>query len=96
MHKVGTSTDGPHAQIKCLKQEMKQKRFRSNFEIKNWNEMKLKLLFKWNRSWNKVQFSINFKIQIEQEREIHFWNKNHSQKQFGPHGSTYTCAGISF
>ena len=35
MPKVGVGTDGPHAQIKFFKQEIKQKRFRSNFEIKN-------------------------------------------------------------
>ena len=35
MHKGGVGTDGPQAQIKFLKQEIKQKRFRSNFEIKN-------------------------------------------------------------
>ena len=46
MHKGGVGTDGPHAQIKFLKQEIKQKRFRSNFEIKNSNEIKLKLIFK--------------------------------------------------
>ena len=88
MHKVGVGTDGPHAQVKFLKQEIKQKRFRSNFEIKNWNEIKLQLILKWNRSWNKlkVQFSINFKIQIEYESEIHFWNKNCLQKLLGSHG----------
>ena len=31
MHKVGVRTDGPHAQIKFLKHEIKQKRFRSFF-----------------------------------------------------------------
>ena len=35
MHQVGVGTDCPHAQIKYLKQEIKQKRFQSNFEIKN-------------------------------------------------------------
>ena len=35
MYKAGVGTDGPHAQIKILKQEIKQKRFRSNFETKN-------------------------------------------------------------
>ena len=35
MHKVGIGTDGPHAQIKFLKKEIKQKRFRSDFEITN-------------------------------------------------------------
>ena len=35
MLKVSVGNDGPHAQIKFLKQEIKQKRFRSNFEIKN-------------------------------------------------------------
>ena len=36
MHKVGVSTDGPHAEIKILKQEIKQKNVRSKFdEIKN-------------------------------------------------------------
>ena len=34
MHNVGVGTDPPHAQIKFLKQEIKQKRFRSTFEIK--------------------------------------------------------------
>ena len=40
MHKVGVGADGPHAQIKFLKQEIKQKRFRNNFEIENlkWNQ----------------------------------------------------------
>ena len=38
MYKVGVGTDGPHAQIKISKQEIKQKRFRSNFETKT--EMK--------------------------------------------------------
>ena len=46
MHKVDIGTDGPHAQINFVKQEIKQKPFRSNFEIKNWNEIKLKLIFK--------------------------------------------------
>ena len=56
MHKVGVSTDGPHAEIKILKQEIKQKNVRSKFdEIKNWNEIKLKLISKWNRIWNKVK-----------------------------------------
>ena len=34
MHNVGVGTDPRHAQIKFLKQEIKQKRFRSTFEIK--------------------------------------------------------------
>ena len=34
MHHVGVGTDCPHAQIKFLKQEIKQKRFQSNFELK--------------------------------------------------------------
>ena len=46
MHKVGVGTDGQHAQIKFVKQEIKQKPFRSNFEIRKWNEIKLKLVFK--------------------------------------------------
>ena len=29
MHKVGLGTDGPHAQIKFLKQEIKQKRYQN-------------------------------------------------------------------
>ena len=33
MYKVGVGTDGPHAQIKFLKQEIKQERFQSKFEI---------------------------------------------------------------
>ena len=45
MHKVGVGTDEPHAQIKFVKQEIKQKPFRSSFEIKNWNEKKFKLIF---------------------------------------------------
>ena len=55
MHKVGVGTDGPHAQIKFVKQEIKQKPFRSNFEIRKWNEIKLKLVFKWIGSWNKLK-----------------------------------------
>ena len=35
MHNIGVATDEPRAQIKFLKQEIKQKRFRSNSEIKN-------------------------------------------------------------
>ena len=46
MHKGGDGTDGPHAKIQFLKQEIKHKHFRSKFEIKNGNEMKLKLIFK--------------------------------------------------
>ena len=34
LHKVAASTDGPHDQIKFLKREIKQKRYRSKFEIK--------------------------------------------------------------
>ena len=34
MCKVCAGTDGVHAQIMFLKQEIKQKRFRSKFEIK--------------------------------------------------------------
>ena len=34
MHRVGVGIDGPYAQIKFLKQETKQRRFRSNFVIK--------------------------------------------------------------
>ena len=39
MHNVGVDTDGPRAQTKFLTQEIKQKRFRSNFEIKKLNEI---------------------------------------------------------
>ena len=46
MHKVCVGTDRPHAQTKFLKKEIKQKRFRNNFEIKNRDEIKLKLIFK--------------------------------------------------
>ena len=46
MHKFDVGSAGSHAQINFVKQEIKQKPFRSNFEIKNWNEIKLKLVFK--------------------------------------------------
>ena len=46
MHKVGVGTDGSTAQINFVKQEMKQKPFRRKFEVKIWNEIKLKLVFK--------------------------------------------------
>ena len=46
MHKVCVGTDRPHAQTKFLKKAIKQKRFRNNFEIKNRDEIKLKLIFK--------------------------------------------------
>ena len=39
MHNVGVGTDEPRAQIKFLKQKIKQKGFRSNFEIKKLNEI---------------------------------------------------------
>ena len=83
MHKICVGTDRPHAPTKFLKKEIKQKRFRHNFEIKNRDEIKLKLIFKWNRSWKKlkVHFQTYLKIEIEYESQIHFWNKNHSEKQ---------------
>ena len=46
MHKICVGTDRPHAPTKFLKKEIKQKRFRNNFEIKNRDEIKLKLIFK--------------------------------------------------
>ena len=46
MHKVDVGTDGSTAQINFVKQEMKQKPFRRKFEVKIWNEIKLKLVFK--------------------------------------------------
>ena len=46
MHKTGVGTYGPHARIKFLKQEIKQKSFRCKFEMKNRNEIKLELIFK--------------------------------------------------
>ena len=58
MYKAGVGTDGPHAQIKILKQEIKQKRFRSNFETKNWNEIKLKLIS------NEIEVEINNKRKV--------------------------------
>ena len=39
MHNVGIDIDGPRAQTKFLKQEIKQKSFRSNYEIKKLNEI---------------------------------------------------------
>ena len=51
MHKVGVGTDGPHAQIKSLEEEITETLL---FEIKNWNEIKLKLIFEWNRNWNEI------------------------------------------
>ena len=88
MCKVCAGTDGVHAQIMFLKQEIKQKRFRSKFEIKIWNDIKLKFVFKSNRIWYKptVSFKINFQIQIEHESEIHFCNENCLQRKLGPHG----------
>ena len=55
MYKAGVCADGSHAGIQFLKQEIKHKRLQSKFEIKIWNEIKLKLIFKWNRTWNKLK-----------------------------------------
>ena len=41
MRKAGVGTNVPHVQIKILEQEIKQKSFRSKFEIKNWNGIKI-------------------------------------------------------
>ena len=41
MRKAGVRTNVPHVQIKILEQEIKQKSFRSKFEIKNWNGIKI-------------------------------------------------------
>ena len=46
MYKVDVGTDGSTAQINFVKQEIKQKSFRRKFEVKKWNEIKLKLIFK--------------------------------------------------
>lgn len=58
MHKVGAVTGGPHAQIKFLKREIKQKRFRSSFEIKNWHKIDW-LLYEGTLVFNRlIQFLV--------------------------------------
>ena len=53
MYKVGVGTYPPHAQIKFLKQEIKQKRFRNTFEIK-------KTEMQYNLNWfsNEIEVEI--------------------------------------
>ena len=57
MYKTGT--DGPHAQIKFWKHEIKQKSFRSNFERKTWNKIKIKLIL------NEIEVEINLKLSFK-------------------------------
>ena len=58
MRKAGVGTNVPHVQIKILEQEIKQKSFRSKFEIKNWNVIKV------NWFSNEIEFEINLKFSL--------------------------------
>ena len=59
MRKAGVGTNVPHVQIKFSKQEIKQKSFRSKFEIKNWNGIKV------NWFSNEIEFEINLKFSFK-------------------------------
>ena len=72
MHKVGAGTGGPDAQIKFLKQEIKQTCFRSKFEIKIWNEIKLKLIFQWNEFEINLKFSFKLIFKFKLNMKVKF------------------------
>ena len=71
MHKVCVGTDRPHAQTKFLKTEIKQKHFRNNFEIKNRDEIKLKLIFKVERNL-KFTFKLIWKFKLNMKVKFIF------------------------